>query len=437
MILSLEKQQDQTKFENNKGKKTKKMQILLYSYNYYPEPIGIAPLMTELAEGLAKKGHDVRVLTAMPWYPESQIHPHYQGKLYCTEERHGVKIYRSFVWARQKRSLINRVLFELSFAILSFWQGIKPWKPDLIFLTVPGLPVCLPASFLSKIYGCPVILNLQDILPDAAVHVGLLTNQKVIKVFEWLEKFAYKNASKISVIADGFTRNLEGKNVDTDKIVEISNWVDIDFIKPLLKTESYFVRENNLQNKFVVLYAGNIALTQPLETLIEAGAKLAHLKDLVIVIVGKQEALARLEKYAEEVNCRNILFKPFQPREKLPEMLAAADIGMVMQKSNVIDFNLPSKIPVLLASGSAIIGSVPSTGTAARAITESGGGVVVPPEDASTLAEKIKELYGDRHKLEIMKKKGREYAEQHYCFKIALDKYESLFFDSINHLQKF
>jgi colanic acid biosynthesis glycosyl transferase WcaI len=408
------------------------MRILLYSYNYYPEPIGIAPLMTELAEGLAKKGHDVRVLTAMPWYPDSQIHPHYQRKLYCTEERQGVKIYRSFVWVRPERSLINRALFELSFAVLSFWQGIKFWKPDILFLTVPGLPVCLPASLLSKIYGCPVILNLQDILPDAAVHVGLLTNQKVIRVFQWLEKFAYKNAKKISVIADGFTRNLERKEVDSSKIVEISNWVDIDFIKPLPKETSYFVQENNLQDKFVVLYAGNIALTQPLETLIEAAAQLSDLKDLAVVIVGKKEALARLEQYAQALNCHNILFKPFQPREKLPEMLAAADIGMVMQKTNVIDFNLPSKIPVLLASGRTIIGSVPETGTAARAILQSGGGVIVPPEDASALAAQIRELSTNRSALKTMSKKGREFAEQHYCFKIALDKYESLFLSSLN-----
>jgi len=149
------------------------MRILIYSYNYYPEPIGIAPLMTELAEGLVTRGHDVRVLTAMPWYPDSIIHPHYQGKLYCTEEINGVKIYRSYVWTRPERSLMNRVLFELSFVFLSFWQGIKIWSPDLILLTVPGLPVSVPASFLSWFHNCPIVLNLQDILPDAAVHVGL------------------------------------------------------------------------------------------------------------------------------------------------------------------------------------------------------------------------------------------------------------------------
>lgn len=420
-------QSKQSKTDEANLVKTTKMRILIYSYNYYPEPIGIAPLMTELAEGLVKRGYDVRVLTAMPWYPDSHIHPHYQGKLYCTEERHGVKIYRSYVWATPKRSLINRVLFELSFAFLSFWQGIKIWSPDVILVTVPGLPVSVPAYLLSRLYKCPLVLNLQDILPDAAIHVGLLTNQKVINVFKTLEKFAYQKSHKISVIADGFTKNLLQKGVDNNKIVEISNWVNIDFIKPLSKENNYFIQENNLEGKFVVLYSGNIALTQPIETLIEAAALLQNIPDIAVVIVGKKGALSRLEKYCQEINCHNVLLKPFQPREKLSEMLAAADIGMVMQKSNVIDFNLPSKIPVLLASGRPIIASVPDTGTAASAIKHSGGGIIVSPEDPQALAYQIKDFYVNQEQLKVFGKKGREYAETHYCFNIALDKYEILF----------
>ena len=414
-------------FTQIKSAQTRAMRILSYSYNYYPEPIGIAPLMTELAEGLAKRGHDVRVLTAMPWYPDIRIHPHYRKKLYCTEERHGVKIYRAYVWVRPKRNLINRLLFELSFTVLSFWQGVRAWPPDVILLTVPGLPVCVPAAALGWLYQCPMVLNLQDILPDAAIHVGLLNNEKMIRLFQRLEKFAYNKAAKISVIADGFTKNLLQKGVNPSKVVEISNWVDLNFIKPLPQKNNYFIQENGLEDKFVILYAGNIGLTQPLETLIDAAAMLKNFPDITIVIIGKKEALSGLEKYCQKISCQNVLLKPFQPREKLPEMLAAANVGIVMQKSNVIDFNMPSKIQVLLASGRPIIGSVPLTGTAAKAIQNSSGGVVVPPEDPQALATQIKELYFNRPKLKILGQKAREYAETHYSIEIALDKYESLF----------
>ncbi len=399
------------------------MKILIYSYNYHPEPIGIAPLMTELAEGLVQRDHEVRVVTAMPWYPGSEIYPEYKGNIYLTEEKNGVKLQRCYVWSRPERSLKNRIFFEVSFAALSFSQAIRGWRPDVIFLTIPGLPVCVPATLLGWLYRRPIVLNLQDILPDAAVHVGLLTNEKLIKIFQNLEKFAYHNASKISVIADGFTKNLLTKGVEPQKIVEIPNWVDINFIKPLSKENNYFIQENNLEGKFVVLYSGNIALTQGLETVIDAAVTLNNITEIVFVIVGEKKALAELEAYCQKQGANNVKLIPFQPREKLPEMLAAADVALVMQKKNVIAFNMPSKIQVLLASGRPIIASVPATGTAARAIKNSGGGSVVPPEDPQALANAIKNSYDSPQELITLGKKGREYAEKNYAIEIALDKY--------------
>lgn len=403
------------------------MRILIYSYNYHPEPIGIAPLMTELAEGLVLRGHEVRVVTAMPWYPANEIAPEYRGKGYLTEERNGVTIQRCFVWINQGRGFRDRALFELSFVGLSFIQALRGWRPDVILLTVPGLPVAVPAALLGWIYRRPIVLNLQDILPDAAVHVGLITNPKLIRIFETLERFAYTHATKISVIADGFTKNLLEKGVPAEKIVKIPNWVDIDFIQPLPQTHNYFRLAHNLDGKFVVLYSGNIALTQPLETLIEAAAQLLDYPEIRVVIVGKEEALTRLERYRLSLGATNVLLLPFQPRKQLPEMLAAADVTMVMQKKNVISFNMPSKIQVLLASGRAIIASVPDEGTAAQAINASGGGQVIPPEDADALAQAILDLYHDPEKVKLFAEKGRLYAEENYSFELALDHYEKVF----------
>ena len=403
------------------------MQILIYSYNYHPEPIGIAPLMTELAENLVKRGHQVRVLTAMPWYPKGEIYPKYKGKLFLTENLNGVQIQRCYVWTRRKRSLFNRVLFEISFVILSLFQAFQGWRPDLIFVTVPGLPVSVPASILGYLYRCPVVLNLQDILPDAAVGVGLIENKKLIWLLKSLEKLAYRRATKICVIANGFKKNILAKGVSIEKIVEIPNWVDINFIKPSCRQHNYFRAENGLEDKFVVLYSGNIALTQGLETVIEAATHLKSIHEIAIVIVGSEKALVRLQHYCQKCGVNNVRLLPFQPRHKLPEMLAAADLGLVIQKKNVVNFNMPSKIQVLLASGCAIIASVPSTGTAAKTIVNSGGGLVIPPETPEALALAIKKLYFHREQLKTLGKKGRKYAEENYSLELTLDKYEKLF----------
>lgn len=403
------------------------MRILIYSYNYHPEPIGIAPLMTELAEGLVKRGHQVRVVTAMPNYPERKIYQDYRGKFYLTEYKNGVKIQRSYVWIRPQPNLIDRVMLEASFVFTSFMPALFGWRPDVILSTSPSLPVCLPTTLLGWLHKCPVILNLQDILPDAAVHVGLLKNKSLIRVFSILEKFAYRSANKISVIADGFVDNLVSKKVPPEKIVQIPNWVDVNFIRPMQQEKNAFRVENKLENKFVVLYSGNIALTQGLETVVKAAAKLRDISDIAFVIVGEANGLQRLQEECNKCGASNVMLLPFQPRERLPEMLAAADVGLVVQKKNVISFNMPSKIQVLLASGSAIIASVPDSGTAARAIRQSGGGVLVPPEEPSALADAVLDLYKHPEKVKTLGYNSRKYAVEQYSFDQALNNYESLF----------
>jgi colanic acid biosynthesis glycosyl transferase WcaI len=402
------------------------MRILIYSYNYHPEPIGIAPLMTELAEGLVKRGHQVRVVTAMPNYPERQIYQDYQGKLYLNEQKDGVQIQRSYVWIRPQPNLLDRVMLDASFVITSFFPAIMGWRPDVIISTSPSLPVCVPAALLGWLRGCPVILNLQDILPEAAIHVGLLKNKLLIKIFTALEKFAYSSATKISVIADGFVENLLSKNIAAEKIVQIPNWVDVNFIRPLPREDNPFRATHNLNGKFVVLYSGNIALTQGLETVIKAAAKLRDITEIAFVIVGEAKGLQRLQQQCLDWGADNVLLLPFQARKELPQMLAAADVGLVVQKKNVISFNMPSKIQVLLASGRALVGSVPDNGTAARAIRQSGGGVIVPPEDPQALATAILDLYQNPEKLKTLGYNSRQYAIEQYAFEQALNQYEAL-----------
>jgi colanic acid biosynthesis glycosyl transferase WcaI len=402
------------------------MRILIYSYNYYPEPIGIAPLMTELAEGLVKRGHEVRVVTAMPNYPERQIYQEYRGKWYLNEHKNGVQIQRSYVWIRPHPNLLDRVLLDASFVVTSFVPALIGWRPDVILSTSPSLPSCVPVALLGWLRACPVILNLQDILPEAAVHVGLLKNKLLIQLFTLLEKFAYHTASKISVIADGFVDNLRSKGVEADKIVQIPNWVDVNFIRPLSKENNPFRTAHNLNGKFVVLYSGNIALTQGLESVVKAASVLRHIPDIVFVIVGEAKGLERLQRECLDCGADNVLLLPFQPRKYLPQMLAAADVGLVVQKKNVISFNMPSKIQVLLASGRALVASVPDNGTAARAIRQSGGGVIVAPEDSQALAMAILDLYQNPEKVKILGYKSRQYAVEHYAFEQALNQYESL-----------
>jgi colanic acid biosynthesis glycosyl transferase WcaI len=164
-----------------------------------------------------------------------------------------------------------------------------------------------------------------------------------------------------------------------------------------------------------------------LQTVVQAAARLKHIPEIAFVIVGESTALARLQKDCETYKANNVMLLPFEPREKLPEMLAAADVSLVVQKRRVTNFNMPSKIQVLLASGRAILASVPETGTAHKAVQQSGGGVVVTPEDPQSLADGVEDLYLNPAKLEALGLQGRSYAVENYGFEEALNHYEALF----------
>lgn len=337
-------------------------------------------------------------------------------------------IQRSYLRIKSKPNLIDRLLLELSFIFTSLPQAFNGKKPDLILLTVPPLLVSLPATLISRFYNCPVVLNVQDILPEAAVRVGLMTNKLMIRFCEVIEKFAYENATKISVIADGFRENLVNKGVSAKKITCIPNWVNVNFIRPLAKKNSWRT-VHQLNDKFVVMYSGNIALTQGLETVIAAATYLRHISDISFVIIGESTALSRLQKYCLSCGADNVLLLPLQPREQLPQMLAAADVSIVVQKSNVIAFNMPSKIPLALASGRPIVASVPATGTAAKVIRDSGGGIIVEPESPEALAAAVLEIYNNSALATKLGNQGRKFAEENFSFEQAIEQYEELFFE--------
>lgn len=402
------------------------MRVLLYSYNYYPEPIGIAPLMTELAEGLVKRGHQVRVVTAMPNYPERKIYPEYRGKLYKSEVRNGVEIERCFVAIRPKPGLVGRALLEGSFVLLSFVKAISGWRPDVILSTSPSLPACVPVAVTKALYRCPVVLSLQDILPEAAVQTGLITHPLAIKVFEQLEKFAYASATKISVITPSFAKNLVEKGVSISKMECISNWVDVGLVRPLPKENNAFRNAHGLSGKFVVLYSGNIARTQGVRTIIRTASQMQANPDIQFVIVGEKSQLAELDELCKELEVKNVRLLPFVTDDQFPEMLAAADVSLIMQKQNVVGFNMPSKTQKIMASGRPVIASVPANGSAAEAVRQSGSGLVVEPESPTELAKAIEALYNDPQRVEEFSKRGRQFAIDNYSFDQAINAYEAL-----------
>ncbi len=402
------------------------MNILLLTMYFAPDSGANATLITELAEGLAAKGHRVTVVCAFPHYAENRIVPSYRGALFRRRQHGIIRVFSTYLYVPQnKTSLFGRLLNYLSFNILSTLAGLVTGEQDVILVPSPPLTIGLTGWLLSVVKRAPFIYNVQDIYPDIAIRLGVLKNRYIIAVFRWLEKFVYTRAKAISVLSEGFRQNLLAKGVSDAKLHIIPNFIDTDFITPQSKNNP-FAAAHGLADKFVVMYAGNIGLSQGLETLLDAAALLQDIPDLCILIVGNGAAKNSLVIQATEQDLGNLLFLPFQDQAQLPEMYGTADVALVIIKAGISAESVPSKTYTIMASGRPIVAAIDEGSEVWNLIHEADCGVCVAPEKAAALADAIRSLYEDQERARTLGENGRRHVQAHYAKPIIVADYERL-----------
>ncbi len=223
------------------------MRILFLSTYFPPDVASTGVIMSTLGEEFVAKGHEVTVVTSVPHYDPNQAWPEYSKKLVYSERRDGMQIYRVRVYAADdKSSVAKRIAAYGSFSLLSILRGVPLPKHDVIFVPSPPLSNGVIGDFLSRLRRTPFIYNVQDVWPDVAVRAGVLKNGRAIKQLKKMESYVYRRAAKISVISEGFRRNLLAKGVPDGKISVIPNFIDTEFVTPLPK-QNYFSRKHALE----------------------------------------------------------------------------------------------------------------------------------------------------------------------------------------------
>jgi colanic acid biosynthesis glycosyl transferase WcaI len=295
-------------------------------------------------------------------------------------------------------------------------------------LLVPSPPLTngVTGWLLSRLHGIPFIYNVQDIYPDVAVRLGVLKNPRVIRLFQRMEQFVYRKAKAISVISDSFQRNLARKGVPAEKIKVIPNFIDTDFVRPLPRCNA-FSQEHGLHDRFVVLFAGNVGLSQGLESVIEAADRLKDVPDILFLIVGNGSSRAMLVERAEHLRLRNVLFLPLQPYERVPELYSAADVCLIPLRRGLTEDSVPSKLFSIMGVARPVIASVDRESDTFKVIMEAGCGLCTGPEEPRELADAVLSLYKDRRRAAEMGACGRAYVEEHYTCVTMARMYSDLF----------
>ncbi|MDE1190776.1 MAG: WcaI family glycosyltransferase [Arachidicoccus sp.] len=391
------------------------MRILIYGINYAPELTGIGKYTGEMAEWLAKKGHEVHVITAMPYYPEWKVHEKYKGKKWFTEVLNDVHVHRCPMYVPAEVNSKKRIIHEFSFVLSTsvYWMKFLFGKKfDIVFCIAPPFHLGYNPVFYKFFRRSRLIYHIQDLQVDAAKDLGMINNRAFLNLMFGMEKWLMKKSTKVSSISNGMIKKIKAKGIPDSKIIFFPNWVDDAVVYPLSKEDS-LRRELNIDMETkVILYSGNLGEKQGLEIIIEAAKEYLNNKDILFLICGSGGGKEKLMQLANDAGLQNIRFLPLQPYEKLSALLAVADIHLVLQKKSAADLVMPSKLTGILAAGGYALVAAEKGTSLYEVIDTYQAGAIIEPESVYSLKEGIAQAVGNPQNFLQVKKNAREYAEK-------------------------
>ncbi|MGI9057747.1 MAG: glycosyltransferase family 4 protein [Ktedonobacteraceae bacterium] len=387
------------------------MAHILFVTPYYPPEISApAVRISETAMRLVKRGHQVTVLTTFPNFPYGVVSPEYHGRLLQREKHDGIDIVRVWSYASPNKGFLPRILGQLSFGCLAAFLG---WKavghPAVIIAESPPLFDAIAGRILAWHKHCPFIFMVADLWPEAAIQMGVLRNPLLIRLSEWLEWSTYQRAKLVWVVSEGVRDLLIQRGLPPERIFLLTNGVDTTLFHPLPQVRARAAL--GWDDRFTVLYAGTHGLAHGLPTILSAAEQMQHHPDIHIIFAGDGAVKAELIAQAEKRKLKNVTFLAAQPHDRLPLLLAAADVCLVpLRKVALFETTLPVKMFEVMACARPIVLSAEGK---ARQIAEqeARAAIAVEPENAEAIVSAILYLREHPEEAEALGQRGRSYVE--------------------------
>jgi glycosyltransferase involved in cell wall biosynthesis len=397
------------------------MRLLVISQYYRPEP---APKPSDLAEGLARRGHTVKVVTTLPNYPSGRLYPGFRSRAVTREQLDGVPVTRVWSFPYHGRSTIRRFVNYGTGMIALVIGATLAGPADVIYAYHPPLSTGIAAWIIGRMKRARIVYDVQDIWPDSAVLAGMLSDGWLVRLMKAVERFVYRRAAHIIVSTEGARLNLIAKGVSPDRVSVGAHWIDqrlfedADRVAPIRAT-------HDLHDRFLVMFAGNIGVVQGLDVVLDAAAQLVETR-IVFVLVGDGTDLDRLRHRVDALRLDNVVFLGRQPMDSMPPILRTADALLVHLKDHdVMELVIPTKTIAYLASGRPIVAAV--RGPAAALVERARAGITVPPEDPAALASACRRLASMAEtEREQLGESGRRYLLAHHTLEGVLADYESV-----------
>jgi len=387
--------------------------VVVLCPHFAPDTAPTGTVMTRIVAELVDRGHRVHVVTSLPWYRNHRIEPGWEGRLVRVEPTTWGSVTRVHPFpGADKRNLLRRAVGFVGYSMLAGVQALRAggWgrRASVVIAMSPPLTLGLTGWFVSRIRRCPLIFNIQDVFPDAAIETGAITDRRIIAAARWLERTSYRASDAVTVLSDDLRDNVVAKLPvgDAHRVHVIPNFVDTDAIRPADRLTSYR-RELGLGDGPVVVYAGNVGFSQSLELVVAAARALP---EVTFLINGDGAARSSLE--ASGAGVENLRFAGYIEPDRLSELLATGDVHVVPLRAGLGRVSVPSKTYSIMAAGRPVVAAIDAETAVPKLLDESGGGVAVPPDDEAAFISAVGSLVADRPRSVRLGAAGREWVER-------------------------
>jgi colanic acid biosynthesis glycosyl transferase WcaI len=404
------------------------MRVLVIGINYAPERTSVAPFTTGLCEHLAAQGLEVKVVTAFPYYPDWRVWKGYRGSLFRRETINGVKVHRvaHYVPCEPSR-LVQRLAYDISFAVTSFFAALFTGKCDVIYCSCPPPTVAFTAYLLSKIKRAPYIVKLTDLASDAALATGIMKPGLAIRLARAFEAFTYRKSLAVVCLCQGFIDRLKERGLGVERLLLIPDWGDTENIRPCEEDATFRAAHQFSSDQFLIFHTGNMGKKQNLINVLNAAQLARDEADVRWVLVGEGEERVDLEREISRRGLTNVQLMPFQPVDMLRQMYSSADLLLLNQTAAIEDAVIPSKLLTYMASGRPVVAAVSEKSEVARQVHRANCGIVVPAENPQALADAVVGLRRELKLRQQLGANGRAYAEAHFTKAQVLRRYHEFF----------
>ncbi len=385
------------------------MRLAVICPHFAPDTAPTGDVMTRIVLELAALGHELHVVTALPYYRHHRIESGWEGALRRTERTDWGSITRVHPFPGPDKSSIGRRAAGFAgFTALAGLSALGGGRVDGVLAMSPPLTLGLTGWAVHLVRRGPLVFNIQDVFPDAAIETGAITDRRIIGVARWLERVSYRRSAAVTVLSEELADNVRAKLPERlrGRVRVIPNFVDVEAIRPLDRMTPYRT-ELGIGEEPVVMYAGNVGFSQSLSMLIECARRRP---DLTFVVNGGGSA--RIALVDEARGLANVRFGDYQPRERVAEVLATGDLHVVPLRRGLGRVSVPSKTYSILAAGRPLVASIDPGTEVDRIVGEARCGVSVPPDDPDAFCSAIGDRIGDRRWLEEAGRNGREWVER-------------------------